>query len=152
MLETIYIYFLIILTGIPLSWQALLGFNLRNSFKIVYLITKLKEKDIFLFFIFSFILMILGYFSYFVIAFKTWSEILRFSVISTKLLSNFRFWVILLKKVLKVSASSRLFVTVLLLSFSITVSLRTAFFENRGLIVCQNLLLSEITLLFNCLT
>ena len=129
-METISKLSLIILTGMSLSWQAFLGFNFRNSFKIVSLVTKLKEKDIFLFFIFSFILMILGCFSYFFIAFITGSEILRFSVISTKLLSNLRFWVMLLKKVLKVSASSWLFVIALLLSFSIlflykTLSLKT---------------------------
>ena len=101
---------------ISLSWQAFLGFNLRNLFKIVSLIIKLNEKDIFLFFNFSFILMILGWFSYFFIAFKTGSELLRFFVISAKLLSTRRFWVMLLKKVLKVWASFGLFVIVLLLS------------------------------------
>ena len=121
---------LIILTGISLSWQAFLEFNLCNSFKIVSLVKKLKEKDMFLFFIFSFISMILGCCSYFFIAFITRSEILRFSVISTKFLSNLRFWVMLLKRVLKVSASSWLFVIVLLLSFSIILSLRNFFSEN----------------------
>ena len=131
-METISKFSLIILTGISLYWQAFLGFNLRNSFKSVSLVTKLKEKDIF-----SFILMILGCFSYLFIAFKTGSKILRFSVISTKFLSNLRFWVILLKKVLKVSASSWLFVIVLLLSFSIIVSLQNAFSENRGLVFAK---------------
>ena len=104
------------MTGTSLSWQAFLGFNLRNLLKIVSLIIKLNEKDIFLFFNFSFILMILGWFSYFFIAFKTGSELLRFFVISTKLLSTWIFWVMLLKNVLKVWASFGLFVIVLLLS------------------------------------
>ena len=150
-METISKFSLIILTGISLSWQAFLGFNLRNSFKIVSLVTKLKEKDIFLFFIFSFIWMILGCFSYFFIAFKTGSEILRFSVISTKLLSILRFWVMLLKKAWRVLASLWLFVIFLLLSFSIIAFFPNVFSKNRGRIVCQNFLLSEITLLFNCL-
>ena len=51
------------------------------------------------------------------------------------------------KKVLKVSASSLLFVILLLLTFSVIVSLRNAFSENRELIVCQNFVLSETTLL-----
>ena len=42
----------------------------RSSLKTVFLVTKLK-KDIFLFFIFSFILMILGCFSYFFIVSAT---------------------------------------------------------------------------------
>ena len=139
------------MTGISISWQAFLGFNMRNPLNIVSLETKPKENDIFLFFFFSFILMILGCFSYFFVAFKTGSEVLRLYEISTKLLFILRFLVMLLKKVLKVSASSWLFVIVLLLSFRIIVSLQNAFSENRGLIVCQNILLSEATWLFNCL-
>ena len=139
------------MTGISISWQAFLGFNMRNPLNIVSLETKPKENDIFLFFFFSFILMILGCFSYFFVAFKTGSEVLRFYEISTKLLFILRFLVMLLKKVLKVSASSWLFVIVLLLSFRIIVSLQNAFSENRGLTVCQNILLSEATWLFNCL-
>ena len=121
-LETIHKLSLIILTGMSLSWQAFFGFNLHNSFKIVSLLTKVKEKDIFFYLIFSFILMILGCFSYFFIAFITGSGISSFSVISTKLLSNLRFWVMFLKKVLKVSARLILFVIVHLLSFSIILS------------------------------
>ena len=79
---------------------------MRNPLNIVSLEAKPKENDIFLFFFFSFILMILGCFSFFFVAFKTGSEVLRFYEISTKLLSILRFLVMLLKKVLKVSANS----------------------------------------------
>ena len=143
-METISKFSLIILTGMSLSLQAFLGFNLRNSFKIVFLVTKLKEKDMFLFLVFFFIFMILRCFSYFFIAFKTGSEVLRFCGIYTKLLFILRFWVMLLKKVLKVSASLWLFLTVLLLSFKNIVSLRNASSENRRLIVCQNFLLFPV--------
>ena len=151
MLETISKFSWTILTGIYFSWQAFLGFNLRNSFKIVSFVTKLKEKDIFLFFVFSFILIILGCFSYFLLLLKQDQKYWGFLWFLLNCYLTWDFWVMLLKKVLKVSASSWLFVIVLLLSFSIIVSLRNAFSENRGLIVCQNFLLSEITLLFNCL-
>ena len=127
-MDTISKFSLTILTGILLSWQAFSGFSLCYSFKIVSLVTKLKEKDIFLFFIFYFIFMILGSFSYFLIASKTGSEILKFSLISNKLLSILRFWFMLLKKVLKLSVSLWLFVMVLLLSFNIIVSLQNACF------------------------
>ena len=76
-MESISKFSLIILTGISLSSQACLGFNLHDSFKIVSLVTKLKEKDIFLFFIFSLISMIFGCFSYLFIAFKTGSDVLK---------------------------------------------------------------------------
>ena len=127
-LDTISKFSVTILTEISLSWQAFSGFSLCYSFKIVSLVTKLKEKDIFLFFIFYFIFMILGSFSYFLIAFKTGSEILRFSLISNKFLSILRFWFMLLKKVLKLLTSLWLFVMVLLLSFNIIVSLQNACF------------------------
>ena len=55
---------------------------------------------------------------------------------------------ILLKNILNVSASSLLFVIVLLLSFNVMHSLWKDFSEKRGLIVFQNFLLSVTILLF----
>ena len=59
-----------------------------------------------------------------------------------------RLGTILLKNVLNVSASSTLFVIVLLLSFNVMRSLWKAFLEKRGLMVFQNFLLLVTILLF----
>ena len=59
-----------------------------------------------------------------------------------------RLGTILLKNVLNVSASSALFVIVLLLSFNVMHSLWKVFSEKRGLKVFQNFLLSVTILLF----
>ena len=61
---------------------------------------------------------------------------------SPRLLSKLRFDTILPKKVLKVLASSSLFVIVLLLSLNVMHSLWKAFTEKRELKVLQNLSLS----------
>ena len=82
-----------------------LGFNLRISFNC-FLSNKTKRKGHILVLHLVFYFEDTWVFFKLFIVFKTGSEILRFSVISTKLLSILRFWVMLLKKVLKVSASS----------------------------------------------
>ena len=67
---------------------------------------------------------------------------------SQRLLSKLRFDTILPKKVLKVLASSSLFVIVLLISLNVMHSLWKAFTEKRELKVLQSFLLSVTILLF----
>ena len=90
----------------------------------------------------------LGCFSYCWIAQKTGSLILGLVILSPRLLSMLRLGTNLLKNVLNVSASSALFVIVLLHSFNVMDSLWKAFSEKRGLIVFQNFILSVTILLF----
>ena len=125
---------LIVLTGISLPRQAFLLFSFCNSLIIFFLSINLKENDLFEP-ITSLILSMLGWFSYFWIAQKTGSVILGLVILSPRLLSMLRLGTILLKNVLNVSASSTLFVIVLLLSFNVMHSLWKAFSEKRGLIV-----------------
>ena len=73
--------------------------------------------------IISLILRMFGRFSYFSIAQKTGSVILGLFILSPRLLSMLRLGTILLKNVLNISASSTLFVIVLLLSFNVMQSL-----------------------------
>ena len=139
---------LIILTGISLPWQAFLLFSFCNSLNIFFLSINLKENDRLFVPIISLILRMLGCFSYFWIAQKTGSVILGLVILSPRLLSMLRLGTILLKNVLNVSASSTLFVIVLLLSFNVMHSLWKAFSEKRRLIVFQNFLLSVRILFF----
>ena len=90
----------------------------------------------------------LGWFSYFWIAQKTGSIILGLVILSPRLLSMLKLGTVLLKNVLNVSASSILFVIVLLLSFNVIHSLWKSFSEKRGVIVFQNFLLLVTILLF----
>ena len=124
---------LIILTGISLPWQAFLLFSFCNSLNIFFLSINLKENDSFF---------------HFWIAQKTGSVIWELVILSLGLLSMLRLGTILLKNVLNVSASSSLFLIVLLLSFNVMHSLWKAFSEKRGIVVSQNFLLSVTIFLF----
>ena len=69
-------------------------------------------------------------------------------IISKIVMFMLRLGRILLKNVLNVSASSTLFVIVLLIFFNVMHSLWKAFSEKRGVILFQNFLLSVIVLQF----
>ena len=138
---------LIILTGISRPWQVFLLFNFCNSLNIFLLSINLKKNDRLLLPIISLILRMLGYFSCFWIAQKTGSVILGLVILSSRLLSMLQLSTVLLKNILNVSASSTLFVIVLLVSFNVMHSLWKAFLEKRGLIVFQHFLLSATILL-----
>ena len=69
-------------------------------------------------------------------------------ILSPRLLSMTRLGTILLKNVLNVSASSSLFVIILLLSFNVMNSLWKVFSDKRGPIVFQIFLLSVFCLSF----
>ena len=69
-------------------------------------------------------------------------------IFSPRLLSMTRLGTILLKNVLNVSASSSLFVIILLLSFNVMNSLWKVFSDKRGPIVFQIFLLSVFCLSF----
>ena len=69
-------------------------------------------------------------------------------IISKIIMFMLRLGTILLKNVLNVSASSTLFVIVLLIFFNVMHSLWKAFSEKRGVILFQNFLLSVIVFQF----
>ena len=126
-----FMLFFINFTGTSLSWQAFLLSTFCISLAILFLVTYLKEKLNPLARIFLLIFNMLGWLAYFSIALKTGSALFVWLVISLKLLSMLRFFTMVLKKLLNVSAIFLLSVMVLPCSFSIIDSLRKVFSENR---------------------
>ena len=93
-----------------------------------------------------FFFFVLGWSSNFLIALKTGSVMSELAILLARVSSISKFSTILLKCLLKVSASSSLLLIILLLLFKIMDSLWKAYSEKRGPTVFQSFLLSETNL------